>query len=95
MVVRRLGQLLATGVCFVYTFRMPRISMLISEEDLAVIDAAATPNRTAFMVAAAKDVARRVRRARRDAEIEGIMRENAGEDSALAEEFAGTLNDGL
>ncbi len=74
---------------------MPRISMLISDEDLAIIDGAASPNRTAFMVAAAKDVARRIRRARRDAEIEAAMRAHGDEDAALAEEFAGTLNDGL
>jgi uncharacterized protein (DUF1778 family) len=74
---------------------MPRISLLVSDEDLAIIDAAAAPNRTAFMVAAAKDVAHRIRRAREDAEIEAIMRENADDDAALAEEFSGTLGDGL
>jgi hypothetical protein len=74
---------------------MPRISMLISDEDLAIIDAAASPNRTAFMVAAAKEVSARVRRAREDAEIEAIMRENADLDVALAAEFESTLSDGL
>lgn len=74
---------------------MPRISMLLSDEDLAIIDAAASPNRTAFMVAAAKEVAIRLRRAREDAEIEAIMRENADEDVALAQEFESTLSDGL
>lgn len=74
---------------------MPRISMLISDEDLAIIDAAAVPNRTAFMVAAAKEVSKRVRRAREDAEIEAIMRENSGADAALAAEFESTLSDGL
>ncbi len=74
---------------------MPRISMLLSNEDLAIIDAAASPNRTAFMVAAAKEVALRIRRAREDAEIEAIMRENAAEDAALSEEFASTVGDGL
>jgi hypothetical protein len=69
--------------------------MLISDEDLAVIDAAASPNRTAFMVAAAKEVARRIQRVNDDAEIEAIMRENAADDAALAEEFASTLGDGL
>lgn len=69
--------------------------MLLSDEDLAIIDAAATPNRTAFMVAAAKEVAARVRRAREDAEIEAIMRENADADAALAAEFESTLADGL
>jgi hypothetical protein len=69
--------------------------MLLSEEDLAIIDAAATPNRTAFMVAAAREAALRVRRAREDAEIEAIMRENADHDVALASEFDCTLEDGL
>ena len=69
--------------------------MLISDEDLAIIDAAASPNRTAFMVAAAKDVAARVHRARQDAEIEAVMRENAADDAALAAEFESTLSDGL
>lgn len=74
---------------------MPRISMLLSDEDLAIIDAAASPNRTAFMVAAAKEVALRLRRAREDAEIEAIMRENADDDVALVKEFESTLGDGL
>ena len=74
---------------------MPRISMLLSDEDLAIIDAAASPNRTAFMVAAAKEVALRVRRAREDAEIEAIMRENADHDATLAKEFEPALGDGL
>lgn len=74
---------------------MPRISLLIADEDLAIIDAAAKPNRTAFMVAAAKEVAERVKRARQDAEIARICREQAEEDSALAAEFAPTLLDGL
>ena len=74
---------------------MPRISMLLSDEDLLIIDAAASPNRTAFMVAAAREAAMRVRRAREDAEIEAIMRENADDDVALAAEFDSTLEDGL
>jgi hypothetical protein len=69
--------------------------MLLSDEDLAIIDAAASPNRTAFMVSAAKEVALRMRRAREDAEIEAIMRENADDDAALAQEFESTLGDGL
>ena len=74
---------------------MPRISMLLSDEDLAIIDDAAAPNRTAFMVAAAREAAMRIRRARQDAEIETIMRENADHDAALAAEFECTLGDGL
>ena len=44
---------------------------------------------------AAKEVSARVRRAREDSEIEAIMRENAADDAALAEEFESTLSDGL
>lgn len=68
--------------------------MLLSDEDLAVIDAAAAPNRTAFMVAAAKEVAERVRRAREDALIEADMRANAESDAALTAEFDASLRDG-
>ena len=74
---------------------MPRISLLIGDDDLAIIDAAATPNRTAFMVAAAKEVARRVQRARDDDEVARICAETADEDRALAAEFECTLADGL
>ena len=73
---------------------MPRISLTVSDEDLALIDAASA-NRTAFIVAAAKEVAHRIGRARDDAEIEAILRETAADDVALAEEFASTLADGL
>ena len=74
---------------------MAKISMLISDEDLALIDAAAIPNRTAFMVAAAKEVAMRVQRAREDAEILRILEEGAADDQALLDEFSGTASDGL
>lgn len=83
------------GIRFCYTDRMPRISLLVGEDDLAIIDAAARPNRTAFMVAAAKEVALRVQRARDDDEIARICAETADEDRALAAEFASTLPDGL
>jgi hypothetical protein len=74
---------------------MPRISLLVGDEDLAIIDAASRPNRTAFMVAAAKEVALRVQRARDDDEVARICRENADEDRKLAAEFDCTLSDGL
>ena len=74
---------------------MPKISMLIADDDLALIDAAATPNRTAFMVAAAKEVALRVQRAKEDAEILRILAESADDDRALLDEFAATTADGL
>lgn len=68
--------------------------MLLSDEDLAIIDAVASPNRTAFMVAAAKEVAMRVRRAREDALVEADMRANVESDRALTTEFDATLRDG-
>jgi hypothetical protein len=66
----------------------------LSDEDFAIIDAAATPNRAAFMVAAAREAAMRIRRARQDAEIEAIMRENADHDAFLASEFDSAPEDG-
>ncbi len=74
---------------------MPRISLLLSDEDLAIIDAAASPNRSAFMVAAAKEVAARIRRAREDEEIARICAEQADEDRELAADWECTLLDGL
>ena len=74
---------------------MPRVSMLISDDDLALIDAAASPNRTAFMVAAAKEAAERIRRAREDDEIATICAATADRDRDLAAELSGTLADGL
>lgn len=74
---------------------MIRISMLIRDEDLALIDSAAAPNRTAFMVAAAKEAALRIRRQREDEEIAHICAETAGRDRDLAEEFGTTAADGL
>jgi uncharacterized protein (DUF1778 family) len=74
---------------------MPRISLLVSDEDLAIIDAAASPNRSAFMVAAAREVAARIRRARIDAEVAAAVAESADEDRELAREWDCTLMDGL
>jgi hypothetical protein len=73
---------------------MPRISLFISDEDLAIIDAEAGPNRSTFVVASAREAAMRVRRARIDDEIESIMREHADHDVSLAREFACKLADG-
>lgn len=74
---------------------MARISMLVPDADLVAIDAVATPNRTAFMIAAAKDAVSRLHRQRLDAEIARCLAETASDDAALAEEFAGTAADGL
>jgi len=69
--------------------------MLIPAEDLALIDSVASPNRTAFMVAAAREAAKRLAREREDEELARILDENADEDKALLREFAGTMGDGL
>lgn len=74
---------------------MPRISLLVSDEDLAIIDAAASPNRSAFMVGAAKEVAARIHRARIDAEVAAAVAESAEDDLRLAREWECTLMDGL
>ena len=74
---------------------MAKISMVVPDADLALIDEVASPNRTAFMVAAAKAAAMSVLRQREDAEIARILDESADEDRALLEEFSGTLADGL
>ena len=74
---------------------MAKISMVVPDVDLALIDEVASPNRTAFMVAAAKAAAIRVLRQREDEEIARILDESADEDRALLEEFSGTLADGL
>jgi uncharacterized protein (DUF1778 family) len=74
---------------------MARISMVVPDEDLALIDAAASSNRTAFMLSAAREAARRVLREREDAELARILEESAEEDRVLLGEFSGTLADGL
>ena len=74
---------------------MAKISMVVPDADLALIDQVASPNRTAFMIAAAKAAAVRVLRQREDEEIVRILDESADEDRTLLEEFSGTLADGL
>ena len=74
---------------------MARISMIIPDEELALIDQVASPNRSAFMLAAAREAAARIRRQRLDEEIVRCLDETADEDAVLAAEFAGTAGDGL
>ena len=74
---------------------MAKISMVIADEDLAMIDAVAEPNRTAFMVAAAKQAAAKRHTERLDAVVASCLAETALEDIALAEDFAGVAGDGL
>ena len=73
---------------------MAKISMVVPDADLALIDEVASPSRTAFMLASARDAALRIQRQRGDAELRRILDECAGEDRGLLEEFAGTLADG-
>jgi DNA-binding FrmR family transcriptional regulator len=74
---------------------MARISMVVPDEDLAAIDQVASPNRTAFMIAAAREAVARLHRQRLDAEIARCLAETASDDLELAEEFARTVADGL
>jgi hypothetical protein len=69
--------------------------MVVPDADLAAIDQVATPNRTAFMIAAAREAVSRLHRERLDAEIARCLAETASDDVALADEFAGTSADGL
>lgn len=75
-------------------FGMPKISMLIGDDDLRLIDSVSR-NRTAFMVEAAVTEAKRRRRELEDAEIRSICRENADFDRGVASDWASTLMDGL
>jgi hypothetical protein len=74
---------------------MAKISMIVADADLALIDEVATPNRTAFMVQASKQAAARVLEDRLNAEIARCLAESADDDRALLEEFAGVTADGL
>lgn len=79
-------------ICFIC---MARISLIVPDEDLELIDRAAVTNRTAFMVTAARDAAQRALRAREDEEIARICSATAARDEALAAEFEATVGDGL
>lgn len=73
---------------------MPKISMLIPEADLHLIDSV-SHNRTAFMIEASVAEAKRRRRELEDAEIARICTSNAERDRALAREWESTLPDEL
>ncbi|HEY0380640.1 MAG TPA: hypothetical protein VGC72_00330 [Candidatus Elarobacter sp.] len=74
---------------------MARISMVVPDAVLTAIDEVASPNRTAFMIAAAQEALSKLHRQRLDAEIARCLAETAADDLALADEFAGTAADGL
>jgi hypothetical protein len=73
---------------------MPRISLLVPERALRLIDDVAA-NRTAFMIDASVKEARRRRREIQDCEIARVCALTAERDIALSEEFDGTLQDGM
>jgi hypothetical protein len=74
---------------------MPKISMLVAPEQLAAIDAQAGGNRTAFIIEAALERAKRLKRERIDAEIEASIRASDDGDFAVYAAWEGTLADGL
>jgi hypothetical protein len=67
----------------------------ISDDLLAQIDAEANGNRSAFLVAAGIEAARRARRERIDREIAADVAENDDADARVYAEWECTLNDGL
>lgn len=73
---------------------MPKISMLVPDELLAEIDAQAGGNRTAFMVDAAVELARRARREKTDREIMGALDRDVERDARVYADWEATLNDG-
>ncbi len=74
---------------------MAKISMIIPDDALAEIDASAAGNRSAFMLAAALERARRERRQREDAEIAELCSANAKLDAAVDSDWSSTSGDGL
>jgi len=69
--------------------------MLIPDDQLALIDAQADGNRTAFMIAAAVEQAKRVKRRRMDAEIAASVRASDDDDFTVYAEWEGVVGDGL
>jgi homoserine kinase len=69
--------------------------MLIPADQLAEIDAQANGNRTAFMIEAAIERAKRLKRARVDDEIASSIRASEAGDFLEYEAWESTLNDGL
>ena len=78
----------------VHTDHMAKISLLVSDADLDLIDSVSS-NRSAFMSAASREAAKRVLREREDEEIGRICRAMAERDHALASEFGATVADGI
>ncbi len=73
---------------------MPKISMLVPDEALALIDSVAE-NRSAFMVEAAVAAAHVRRRLIEDAEIAAICSQTATRDANINDEWEAAIGDGL
>ncbi|MGH7756422.1 MAG: hypothetical protein ACREM8_09095 [Vulcanimicrobiaceae bacterium] len=69
--------------------------MVIPDNQLKQIDAEANGNRTAFMVSAAIEAAKRTRRERIDREIAADIAENADADAQVYADWESSLADGL
>ena len=74
---------------------MPKISMLIPERQLALIDAQAGGNRTAFMISAAVERAKRLRRQRMDEEIAASIQDSEDGDFAVYKDWENVAGDGI
>lgn len=73
---------------------MAKISMVVPDEVLALIDSVAE-NRTSFMVSAAVAAAEVKRRMLEDEEIAKWCSQHAAATASVESEFASTLSDGL
>lgn len=74
---------------------MAKISLLVPDAFLEEIDAQAEGNRSSFMVTAALERARRLRRDRIDAEIAASLSADADLDAKMLHAWEATTADGL
>ena len=74
---------------------MAKISMVIPDAVLLEIDAEAAGNRTAFMVAASVERARRLKRERIDHEIATALTASAEHDAVVYADWEVAIADGL
>jgi uncharacterized protein (DUF1778 family) len=74
---------------------MPKISMLIPDDALALIDRHASGNRTAFMMEAAVARARGLERERTDRDIIAALTDDPAADAAVRAAWHPTLADGI
>ena len=78
-----------------HTGSMARISITLGDDELAQIDAEAGGNRSSFMVKAAVDRARALRRKRVDEEIATALEANIEEHAEVYADWEVTIADGL